>query len=404
MKMANEPDCFDALQRLSARMNEQPQHQSVASVVAPALDQVNTKIIATILCGNSESLIEAAILSVVGWVDEICVIDTGITDATLDRLTSVSSVKISHSSFRWCNDFAKARNFALTEAEKAGAAWALTLDTDERLEFTGYDNQQQLIRELESEPRADSWMAWAQDASYAKTRFIRVPTTSRWQGRTHESWVGSRDSRSRILEGCEFWEDPKTPQQFQSKVERDLSILLAETAAQPHLPRWWYYLGQTYEALRMYQPAIDAFEKCIRLDGWPEESSWACYAAGRCCVSLKEYRQAEEYCALGMTRKPSVPELPWLAGWCCFKRRAWSDAIIWSQLAIVLAQDNSISRAAVFRHLPAWYEAPYDVLRYAYRQLGLADLAENAEIEFQTRQTARLQRTNRPMRLQSGGK
>lgn len=371
-------------------MNEWTYQQPDASIEATLPDKHNAKIIATILCGDAEWLIEAAILSVVDWVDEICLVDTGITDTTLDRAMAIAGHKMSRSKFCWCDDFSKARNFALAVAEEAGAAWALTLDTDERLEFTGYENQRQLVRKLVSEPRANSWLVWARDGSYAKTRFIRIPTTSSWQGRTHESLVGGHENQCRTLVGCKFWEVPKTSQQFQFKLERDLSILLEETAARPDIPRWWYYLGQSYEGLKMYQPAIDAFEKCIRLDGWPDESSWACYAAARCLVSLGDYRRAQEYCTLGMTRKPSVPELPWLAGWCCIKRRAWNDAITWSKLAIVLAQDKAEGRAALFRHTPAWYEAPYDVMRYAYRRLGAANLADNADIEFHSRKAARL--------------
>jgi tetratricopeptide (TPR) repeat protein len=269
----------------------------------------------------------------------------------------------------------------------------LTLDTDERIEFGGISNKRQLLRMLESDPKIMAWMVPAQDRTYSKERFLRIPTQLRWQGRTHEALVGIKNGERGVMTGCCFWETPKSPGEYQHKLERDLKILLDETAAQPLNPRWWYYLGQTYEGMRLHGQAIDAFDKCIRIDGWPEESSWAAYTAARCLVALEKYRGAEEYCALGMTRKPSVPELPWLAGWCCFKRGAWADAITWSKLAIELAQDKFDGNAATFRFIPAWYEGPYDVLRYAYRKINQLELANRAETDFEAAKAARLSAT-----------
>lgn len=89
-----------------------------------------SKIVATILSGNAESFIEPAIKSVIDWVDEICLIDTGISDGTVQKIHSIAGKKFSHWSFPWCNDFAAARNSALQVAEERQATWAMTLDTD----------------------------------------------------------------------------------------------------------------------------------------------------------------------------------------------------------------------------------------------------------------------------------
>lgn len=359
-----------------------------------APQNTESKLVATILCGAAESLIEDAIRSVVGWVDEICLIDTGNSGSTLQRARAIEGVVMTRSEFSWSNDFAEARNFALMVAERAGASWALTLDTDERLEFPGFENPQHLKQCLELEPKVASWLVNTKCGSYAKSRFVRLPAKSAkstWRGRTHETLTIGKGSVSRILEGCQFWEVAKPARQFREKLERDLLILLEETTAMPDDARWWYYLGQTYEGLKLYPSAVAALDKCIRLDGWADESSWACYVAARCLVAQGDYRQAEEYCALGITRKPTVAELPWLAGWCCFKRGAWQDAVCWSQWASQLGLDKSPSRAAVFRHLPAWYEAPFDVLRYAARRLGDERLVEAAEAEYQVQQAARLE-------------
>ena len=107
-------------------------------------------------------------------------------------------------------------------------------------------------------------------------------------------------------------------------------------------------------------------------------------------MAIKEYREAEEYCALGLSRKPTMAELPWLAGWCCYQRGAVAEAIAWSQLAIALAQNAAARSEATFRYLPAWYDAPYDVLRYAYQRLDALQLAQQAQVDFESAQAVRM--------------
>ena len=73
-------------------------------------------ILATILSGNSEGLIADAIVGVRDWVGWILLIDTGITDGTVAVAREAAGAKLTVERFAWCNDFARARNFALARA------------------------------------------------------------------------------------------------------------------------------------------------------------------------------------------------------------------------------------------------------------------------------------------------
>jgi tetratricopeptide (TPR) repeat protein len=223
-----------------------------------------------------------------------------------------------------------------------------------------------------------------------------VPTTLQWRGRTHETLCGARADQRRLLPDAVFWEVPKSPDAHRAKLERDLVILRDETRDQPTNARWWYYFGQTLDGLGQKREAVEAYERCARLDGWAEEAAWACYQAAKCSSELKQYRQAVELCALGLTRQAGSPELAWLAGWCSFQMGADLNALHWSQMAVSLghfvgnrAGDGRIS----FRHLPAWYESPFDVLRFAYRRLGRDAEARDAERHFHSAKQARLRQT-----------
>jgi tetratricopeptide (TPR) repeat protein len=317
------------------------------------------------LAGNSEAIAADAAASVIDFVDELCLIDTGITDDTVGMVLNVAGDKLHVEKYTWIDDFGDARNFAITCASERRATWAVTIDTDERLSFSGYKTRTKLHQALEA---SDVWLVPQQNGTYAKERFIRIPTDALWRGRVHEALCGVEERRT--LPGCSFSEMPKTAASYSAKLERDLSVLLEEVAIHGDNPRWHYYLGQTLESLGETRRAIDAYDNCIMLDGWADESAWACYTAARCCSTLGEYKQAEKFCAAGMTRKPSMPELPWLAGWCCYKRGAYEDAIAWSGIAISVGGKTARHDSGMFVYSPAWWEAPYDVLRWAYKATG----------------------------------
>jgi len=190
-------------------------------------------IVATILSGNSESIVADAVQSALGWVDLYLLIDTGITDGTVQTVRQIVGDKLRVESLPWRNDFAGARNFAIQRASALGGAWALTLDTDERLEFTGFKAVQDLHQKLNSDPGVLTWMVPDRERSYAKERFIRLPTNLRWQGRTHEALIGASPIQRATMHEATFSEVPKSPAQFQRKLERDLEILDEETKSQP---------------------------------------------------------------------------------------------------------------------------------------------------------------------------
>jgi glycosyltransferase involved in cell wall biosynthesis len=65
-----------------------------------------------------------ALASVAGVADEVVVVDTGSTDDSA-AVAGQLGARVGH--FRWCDDFAAARNAALAMAR---GAWVLSLDAD----------------------------------------------------------------------------------------------------------------------------------------------------------------------------------------------------------------------------------------------------------------------------------
>jgi len=362
-------------------------------------------IAATVLADNRESVVADAINSALPWIDRLLLIDTGITDGTRTIAERLAGDRLVVESFPWRQDFAAARNFALAAACQQGASWALTLDTDERLAFPGYSSRDELQTKLDSNSNILTWLVAARDGSYSKERFIRVSMDGSqpliWKGRTHECLTGAKPWQRAVLEGVGVSEARKTPEQFQAKLVRDLKILLEQTAQEPAEPRWWYYLGQTYEGLERFSNARDSFRRCAEVRrGWAEQAAWACYRAANCCLRLQQPEEALELCTLGLARQPQSPELAWLAGYVCYRLRRFEQAITWSQLAITLGNylgQSSGAHRISFRHLPAWYEGPFDVLRFAYAKVRRPELAKEAEEHFvQARQVRESVAASRP--------
>ena len=77
-----------------------------------------------IITKNEADKLEKCLLSLKKYNLEIVVVDTGSTDNTpaiIDKYADVSG------SYKWCDDFSKARNYSIS---LAGNDWILVLDSD----------------------------------------------------------------------------------------------------------------------------------------------------------------------------------------------------------------------------------------------------------------------------------
>lgn len=345
-------------------------------------------IVSTTLTASNADIIGDALASVGGQVDRCLVVDTGARDDTLEVARRVAGDKLLVREFPWKNDFAAARNFALDAAQQAGATWAVTVDTDERLLFdAGFD-----LRRALAATRANVLLVNDEGGHYGKERIIRLPTRVRWVGPTHEALGGQVERESEVLAGVRFRELPKDEAALRRKFERDVAILRKHTRQHAREPRWHYYLGASHQDLGQYAAAIDAYRACAALGGWAEEGAWACYRAAECCCALERWTEAIEFCARGLAIRPATAELAWLAGYAAYHAKRYEDAIAWSNMAVVNGLHDGAGAGFPrkgFRNPSALYEGPYDVLRWTFKALGNADAAAEAAREFDAARRAR---------------
>ncbi len=149
---------------------------------------------------------------------------------------------------------------------------------------------------------------------YSKEKFFRIPVKGRFVGPTHEAFITEGGSRGTIS-GVTFTEIDKTPEQYQAKLERDNRILERHIRENPTDPRWWYYWGDTLEAMGDQDGAYDAFERCYELDGWDEESAWAAWRNAKMLSGKNLHDMAIKWCMFGIRRHAGMGELYWLAAY-----------------------------------------------------------------------------------------
>jgi tetratricopeptide (TPR) repeat protein len=352
-------------------------------------------IVSTTLTGSNAEVIGDALASVIAQVDRCLVIDTGATDESVAIARAVAGDKLELRQFKWQNDFAAARNFALESATELGGTWAVTVDTDERLLFDPGVHLTGLL----AATRAQVCMVLDDLGNYSKERIVRLPTQVRWAGPTHECLEGRTTADTVTLAGVRFHELPKDAATARRKFERDLAILQRHTRQHRKQARWFYYLGATHQHLGDHAAAIDAFRTCAELRGWEEEGAWACYGAAESCCSLRRWDDALQFCAAGLAIRPATAELAWLAGFAAYKGLRFGDAVAWSNMAIAngLYRGHGAQFERIgFRHPPALYEGPYDVLRWAYLALGNSEAAAAAATDYERAMIMRKQAAATP--------
>lgn len=222
-----------------------------------------------IIAKNEEKNIEKCLQKLHRHPLEIIVVDTGSTDNT-KALAAKYADKVLD--FPWCNDFAKARNFSISQAKND---WVLMIDCDEFVDRFDFQAIQKLMAQY---PDAigqlyrdnicyDSNKEILHSYDYVERLFNRNVYT--YEGSIHEQVVRIGGGELLAFEmplkvthtGYSGSDDD-----LELKAQRNISMLLAELHKTPNDPYLYYQLGESYMLISDYENAYSYFDQGFYLE------------------------------------------------------------------------------------------------------------------------------------------
>jgi tetratricopeptide (TPR) repeat protein len=233
---------------------------------------IGVKICACLIVRNEAKNLDRCLSSLAGKVDQIVVVDTGSTDETV-------SIAMRHGArvaeFQWCDDFAAARNYALSFAT---GNWILVIDADEELTpETQAALQRAVIRPQFGGFEIDivnfmSASRHEEQFRHSPTRLFRNLPGVKFSGRIHEQinpslvQLGLPWAR---LEGATILHYGYRPEEMEekSKIERTMALLEREVEDNPDNSFQWFNLANVYLVANRPASAVEAAKSSIQTLG-----------------------------------------------------------------------------------------------------------------------------------------
>jgi len=209
---------------------------------------------------NEQPFLDGCLLSLDGLVDEVVIVDTGSTDASV-AIAEAHGARVIHR--LWQDDFAAARNVGL---EAARGDWILYIDADERLVNT---SRTELRTGLDAAAAfaARPFFRVATNRTLAREyRLFRNDPRLRFRGAMHETIVPDLEALQRKV-GALTVDSPATlvhlgyDADLTAKWRRNLPLLRASVQRDPGRIYYWNDLAETLAGLDETSEALDVAEQ-----------------------------------------------------------------------------------------------------------------------------------------------
>ncbi len=309
---------------------------------------------------NEEKNLARCLASAQPHVDEIVIVDTGSQDNTL-AIAEQYGAKIDH--FKWCDDFAAARNYSLT---KVSGEWILHLDADEEMVVDNPGFRQQLLSKPEvliyAVDRTDVNVPGDAFLGGFHARLFRNLTGFRYVNRYHEQlqYQGDRPIAYSHLQGVKIlhYGNSDDVALREKTLTRDIPILEA-IRQQEGLSFWlldclarnYLRTNQLDNAQECYEEAFDRLLPHLMSGEKPEGFYWVPtlmhFMAGQ-ALDRQDFETARLLCQYGLAWCPNHLPLNYLAGHMLMDLGFPLGAIAYFERCLQLAQTNSFYSSEPF--------------------------------------------------------
>jgi len=243
------------------------------------------KLSVSMIVRNEESCL-AKCLQSVEFADEIVVVDTGSTDRTKE-IAGMFSAKLYD--FPWVDDFAAARNHALS---KCTGDWVISIDADEELEPGGIEK---IRKEIENAGDARllgvQCTAMRGGETFVFPRVFKRDPEIFWEGAIHNHLNVAEMKSTGIVIRYGYSEAHK------GDPDRSLRILKKVVEENPASVRETFYLAREYWYRKDYDSALKWYGDYLTRATWAPEMAESWLMSGRCLLALGKWDMARD-CAL----------------------------------------------------------------------------------------------------------
>jgi hypothetical protein len=215
-----------------------------------------------IMVKNGGPQFEQTLLDNIPFFDKWTILDTGSTDNTIDIINRVLVNKKKGQLFQepFIN-FRDSRNRCL---ELAGTSCKYITMLDDTYVITG--DLRKFLNEVRGDQRSTSFTTYihSDDTVYGSNRIIKSESELRYIHRIHEVITDKNNINIVIPDEVVYINDKRFDYMEKRTMERkklDLNLLFQEVEENPHDPRAYYYLAQTYNLLEDYEKAFYYFRK-----------------------------------------------------------------------------------------------------------------------------------------------
>lgn len=218
------------------------------------------KISACMIAKNEEKNIETCINSYKNIVDEIIVVDTGSSDRTIEIAENLGA-KVYF--FEWINDFAAAKNFALS---KVKGDWIIFLDADEYFDEASAKKIRNIILSLKNSKytaigckliNIDKVKNKLID-SFMQVRIFKNDKNIRYENSIHEALKAKRGKIELIsfYKELSIYHTGYSTDINKNKAKRNLEIILDKIKVEGDNHKYYRYLCDCYFSLMDYENAL----------------------------------------------------------------------------------------------------------------------------------------------------
>lgn len=244
-------------------------------------------------------------------IDTYCIVDTGSTDDTVQKIKDFYSDKgiegeVHHSTWK---DFGTNRSEALKLCD-GKMDYILVIDADDLMSFP--DNAKQLLTELIniSHPNGFQIVIRQGDLRYYRAQIFKANDDWKYIGVLHEYPSNSKESVVPKLPDI-FWMESRRlggRNRTGDKTQRDVDILTKGLEQEPDNDRYVFYLAQSHRDNNNPTMAIKYYKQRFKMGRWHEEAWFSAYQVGEAYRRLGNIHKFEYWMQKAFEFRPSRAE------------------------------------------------------------------------------------------------